>query len=464
MHSWTSRHICLILKTTLNNLIQDMPHRYLPHTDDDIARMLADCGLTSLDDLFSDIPDSLRLRRRYNIPEEKSEKEVRDFFRVLSDSNSRLTCFAGNGFYDRTVPAAAASLTARSEFLTAYTPYQPEISQGTLQYIFEYQTLMARLTGLDISNASMYDGATATAEAMIMAVANARKRNRVLISATVNKAVAEVAATYARYHGVKLDMIEETDGVTSADDLRKKLAEGDVAGVILPIPNRYGIVEDFTGWADLCHQAKALMIMNCVAADLVTLRSPGEWGADIAVGDAQSLGLPLSFGGPYLGFMTATKALMRKMPGRIVGATTDADGQRVFVLTLQAREQHIRREKATSNICSNQGLMALYVTICMSLMGSSGYDEANRRAVAGAHYLADELTKTGKMRMAFPGRPFFNEFAIRTSIDIDMLMQRLADNGILGGVRIGTDMLLVAVTETQSRADIEKYIDIVKQF
>ncbi len=441
-----------------------MVHRYLPHTDDDIAKMLGVCGMTSLDDLFADVPQEYILKKPYNLPAEMSEKEVRDFFSAMARQNRDLACFAGDGFYDHWSPSAASYIISRSEFLTAYTPYQPEISQGTLQYIFEYQTLMARLTGLEVSNASMYDGATATAEAMMVAVAHARKRNRVLISATINPAVMEVVKTYAGYHGVKLDTIAEDNGVTSIDDLKAKLADGDVAGVILPLPNRYGIVEDYTGVADLCHGAKSLLIMNCIAADLISLKTPGEWGADLAVGDAQSLGMPLSFGGPYLGFMTATPQLMRKMPGRIVGATKDADGQRVFVLTLQAREQHIRREKATSNICSNQGLMALYVTLYMSLCGNDGIQQANSCGVAGAHYLADELVKTGKMELTYPNRPFFNEFAVTTSLDIDQLMERLADNGLLGGVRIADNKLLIAVTEMQTRQEIDKYIEIVKAF
>lgn len=440
-----------------------MAHRYLPHTDDDICRMLDVCDMTSLDDLFADVPDELRLKRPYDLPREMSEHEVRRFFRSAAAENRSLTCFAGDGFYDHCSPAVAADVAGRSEFLTAYTPYQPEISQGTLQYIFEYQTLMARLTGLEISNASMYDGATATAEAMMMAVASARRRDRVLLSSTLNPAVVETVRTYARYHGVKVDMIDEIDGATSLPDMKARLAKDDVAGVILATPNRYGILEDYTGWADVCHKAKALLIMNCVAADLATVKSPGEWGADIAVGDAQSLGIPLNFGGPYLGFMTATKALMRKMPGRIVGATRDANGKRVFVLTLQAREQHIRREKATSNICSNQGLMALYVTVYMSLLGDAGLEEANRLGAAGAHYLAAALAKTGKMRLAFPDKPFLNEFAMKTDVDVDLLLDRLADAGILGGVKIAPDTLLIAVTEKQSRSEIDRYVDVVNK-
>lgn len=437
-------------------------HRYFPHTEEDIRVMLDACGAQSLDDLYSDVPEDLKLKKPYDLPDEMSEKEVRDFFSQLSAMNTPLTCFAGSGCYDHYSPAVAAAITARSEFLTAYTPYQPEISQGTLQYIFEYQTMMCRLTGLDISNASMYDGATATAEAMMMCVAAARKKRRVLLSPTLNPAVAEVVATYARFHGVELTTLAEENGAASLSSLEEELAKGDVAGVIVPTPNRYGILEDYTGWVERCHAAKALLVMNCVAIDLATIRTPGEWGADIAVGDTQSLGIPMAYGGPWLGFMTCTKALMRKMPGRIVGATTDADGQRVFVLTLQAREQHIRREKATSNICSNQGLMALYVTVYMALMGDNGLREVNAQGATGAHYLAEKLVGTGKMQLAFPERPFLNEFTIETELNIDHLLERLADEGILGGVKIDDKRLLIAVTEMQTREEMDKYIETVK--
>lgn len=437
-------------------------HRYFPHTPEEISEMLKICGVDTLDDLYSDVPRELRMAAEYNLPSAKSEKEVRDYFNSLPHQNERPVCFAGSGIYDHYSPSVATSLTGRSEFLTAYTPYQPEISQGTLQYIFEYQTMMCRLTGLDVSNASMYDGSTATAEAMMMCVAAARKKNRVLVSPTLNRAVAEVVATYARFHGVELTTLAEEDGVTSFESLTAELGKGDVAGVIVATPNRYGILEDYSGWAEAIHQAKALMVMNCVAIDLATIRTPGEWGADIAVGDAQSLGIAMSYGGPGIGFMTGRKSLMRKMPGRIVGATEDADGQRAFVLTLQAREQHIRREKATSNICSNQGLMALYVTIYMSLMGEKGLSEVNMLGANGAHYLAEKLCETGKMELAFPDKPFLNEFTVKYHGDLDKLLKRLSDNGILGGVKISDNLLVIAVTEMQTKEDMDKYVEIVK--
>lgn len=425
--------------------------------------MLKRCGVTSLDNLYADVPQELRLEKAYDLPAEMSEKEVRDYFDRLGSRNRRLTCFAGAGFYDHYTPSVIPALISRSEFLTAYTPYQPEISQGTLQYIFEYQSMMATLTGMEVSNASMYDGTTATAEAMMMAVAHARRRNRVLVSATLNPATRRVVETYARYHGVTVDIIAEDPqlGVTSRADLEAKLSEGNVAGVILPTPNFYGILEDLTGIADLCHANKALLILNTIPSALGVIRTPGSWGADIAVGDGQSLGMPLSYGGPYLGFICCSKALIRKMPGRIVGATKDADGQRVFVLTLQAREQHIRRDKATSNICSNQGLMALYATIYLAVMGADGLRRINEESYAGAHWLMEQLTATGKLTPAYPDSPVLNEFVMTSRVDIDELIARCIAEGILPGVKIAPDRILIAVTEMQSRADMERLVKIV---
>lgn len=440
-------------------------HRYFPHTPAEIEEMLARCGMKELRDLYSDVPDELKLKAPYNLPAEMSEIEVRGFFNNLAKENKGINaCFAGGGFYDHYVPAAATSVIGRSEFLTAYTPYQPEISQGTLQYIFEYQTMMARLTGMDISNASMYDGATATAEAMMMAVASVRKRRRILVSATLNPAVRRVVDTYARYHRVEVNTIRELDGATDREHLAELLdTHADVAGVILPLPNYYGIIEDHSSIADMVHTHKALLIMNCIAADLATLRTPGEWGADIACGDAQSLGIPLSFGGPYLGFLCATKALMRKMPGRIVGATTDDKGRRSFVLTLQAREQHIRRDKATSNICSNQGLMTLYVSVYMSLLGTAGLREVAYRGHQTACYMLQSLTAAGGCRLKYPDRPFLNEFLLETERDIDTFIRRCIDEaGILPGIKVGENCLLMAATEMQTRQNVDRLVEIYR--
>lgn len=441
-----------------------MNYKYFPHTDTELKEMLEVCGKRSLDELFDEIPENIQFKRDYNLPSEMSEVELRRFFAELGAKNKPLTCFAGAGCYDHYSPAVISHIISRSEFLTSYTPYQAEISQGTLQYIFEFQSMMTELTGMEVGNASMYDGATATAEAMMMAVSAAKKKNKVLVTSTLNPNVKAVVETYAKYQGIELDYIAEYGGVSDKADFEEKVAKGDVAGVIVASPNYYGIVEDYEGWADACHAQKALLIMNCQASTLGAIKSPGEWGADITAGDGQSLGIPMNFGGPYVGFLCTKKALIRKMPGRVVGATKDLNGKRSFVLTLQAREQHIRREKATSNICSNQSLMALYVTIYLALMGSKGLKEVNELSYSGAHYLAEQLCNTGKFEMAYADKPFLNEFAVKTTLDIDKLQAECAEKGILAGVKIADDTLLLCVTELRSKAEIDKLVDIVKQF
>ena len=318
--------------------------------------------------------------------------------------------------------------------------------------------MMAELTGMDISNASMYDGTTACAEAMMMAVAAGKKQNKVLVSDGINPNTFNVLKTYALHQGIDLVVLPVKDGTTSLDEVKARLAEGGVAGVIVQQPNVYGIVEDFTGFAEACHEQKSLFIIDSVAADLAVLKTPGEWGADIAVGDGQSLGIPMQFGGPYVGYMCCTEKLIRKMPGRIVGMTKDNRGQRAFVLTLQAREQHIRRQKATSNICSNQSLMALFVTIYMSLMGKQGLKEAARLSYAGAHYLLDGLLKTGRFSLVYD-KPFFNEFYVKYDGDADTLYQRFIEAGILGGVRVD-EGILFAVTEKRTKEEIDNLIKI----
>ena len=430
--------------------------KFFPHTEEDLQAMMEKAGVERLDDLYAQIPETIRFRGDYQLPSEMSELEVRDLFEKLGSQNKQLTCFAGFGVYDHYMPSVIPSLLQRSEFLTSYTPYQAEISQGTLHYIFEYQSMMAELTGMDISNASMYDGTTAAAEAMMMAVAAGKKVNKVLVSAGLNPKTREVLDTYALHQGIELVTISLKDGVTDLNDLKARLAEGGVAGVMVQQPNVFGIVEDLTGFAEACHEQKALFIMDCVAADLAILKTPGEWGADIAVGDGQSLGIPMQFGGPYVGYMCCTEKLIRKMPGRIVGMTKDNRDQRAFVLTLQAREQHIRRQKATSNICSNQSLMALFVTIYMSLMGKQGLKEAAQLSYAGAHYLCDELLKTGRFSLVYD-RPFFNEFYVKYDGDADTLYQRFIEAGILGGVRY-EDGCLFAVTEKRTKEEIDNLV------
>lgn len=438
--------------------------KYFPHTPEDISQMLEVIGVKSLDDLYAEVPEELKLHRELNIPAGKSEIEVRRIIGELAAQNKPLVPFAGAGAYDHYTPSVVPYLASRSEFSTSYTPYQAEISQGTLQYIFEYQTMMADLTGMDLSNASMYDGSTATAEAMMMCVAAAKKRNRVLISATVNPAVRAVVKTYAKFHGVDLVEVPAAGGTTDRAEVSRLLAEENVAGVIVAQPNYYGIVEDFSGLADECHAHKALLAINSVASCLAVLRTPGEWGADIACGDAQSLGLPLSCGGPYIGYLCVKNALVRKMPGRLVGQTVDADGKRAFVLTMQAREQHIRREKATSNICTAQGIMCLYVAIYLSLMGPQGLREVNEHSYAAAHLLHKLLLESGLFEEAFAGAPFFNEFTLRYkgAEGVDALRERLAQAGFLAGVKAEglDDCLILAATEQRTEQEIVEFAKI----
>ena len=437
-----------------------MSYKYFPHTEDDLQAMLQKVGVASMDDLYAEVPAGIRFQGDYQLPSEMSELEVRQLFEKLGTQNQTLTCFAGAGVYDHYTPAVIPQLLQRSEFLTSYTPYQAEISQGTLHYIFEYQSMMTELTGMDISNASMYDGTTAAAEAVMMAVASGKKQNKVLVSETLDPKTLEVIRTYAHFHGIQLEMIAAENGVTSKADMETKLAEGGVAGVLVQQPNYYGIVEDYSGFADCCHQQKALFMMDSVIADLAVLKTPGEWGADIAVGDGQSLGIPMQWGGPYVGYLCCTEKLIRKMPGRIVGKTVDSRGQRAFVLTLQAREQHIRRQKATSNICSNQSLMALFVTMYCSLMGKQGLKEAAELSYAGAHYLCDELLKTGHFKLVYQ-QPFFNEFVVRYDGDVDSLQRRWLQHGFFGGVKIADDQIMLAVTEKRTKEEIRQLVETI---
>ena len=367
-----------------------MGFAYFPHTDEDIREMLGRIGSASLDDLYSDVPEDVIYKGDFDIPNAMSEMEIRRKFADMAGKNVRLKIFAGGGAYDHYSPAAIQSVISRSEFLTSYTPYQAEVSQGTLRYIFEFQSMMAGLTGMDCANASMYDGPTSAAEAAMMSTACTKKKKRVLLSGTLLPQVLDVVRTYARFHGIEVMTVPGLDGVSDMAAMEKELQSGDVAGVMVPGINRFGIIENFEGLSDAVHSAKALLIIYSDPSSLAVIKTPGEWGADIVCGDAQTLGIPLNFGGPYLGFLCCRKEFVRKMPGRIAGETTDADGKRCYVLTLQAREQHIRREKATSNICSNQSLMALYAAVYLSLMGPSGLKRVNDLSYGGAHYLHSE--------------------------------------------------------------------------
>lgn len=429
---------------------------YFPHTEEDVRAMLERIGVNSLDDLFSDVPADFVFKGEYDLPSAMSEQQVRDYFEKLASMNTKLKVFVGQGAYDHYIPSVIPYITGRSEFITAYTPYQCEISQGTLRYIFEWQSMICRLTGMDIANASVYDGPTAAAEAMRMCIACTKKRNSVIVAASLLPNVIDTIRTYARYSGINVIVSEHV-----AEDV----AEGvlDLAGVIVPSVNRYGIVENHAGLAGLVHGAGALLVEYCDPSTLAVLKTPAEWGADIAVGDGQSLGIPLCYGGPYVGFMACRNEFMRKLPGRIVGQTTDAEGRRCFVLTLQAREQHIRREKATSNICSNESLLALWCTVYLSLMGPEGLKRVNELSFDGAHYLYSELMKTGLFEEVFPNAPFINEFVLKPLCPADKLQQALLDGGYFAALQTEEGYVTFCVTEKHSREEIDGLVAIVKE-
>ena len=437
-----------------------MSHKYMPHSEEDIKDMLKKIGADSLDDLYIDVPSEVIFKRDYDIPSCMSEIELRKHFKDLASKNESLIIFGGAGAYDHYSPSVIPHILSRSEFYTAYTPYQPEISQGTLQYIFEYQSMISELTGMEATNASMYDGATAAAEAMFMLVASSKKKNRVLISSTIHNHVRKVVKTYMKFHGIEITVVPENEGVTDLEAVYKELESGEVAGVLLPTPNKYGIIEDFTGIAEKVHGAKGYLAIYADPSTLAVLKTPAEWGADVACGDGQSLGMPLSFGGPYLGFISCSKNMLRKMPGRIVGATKDIDGKRGFVLTLQAREQHIRREKATSNICSNQSLMALYATIYLALLGDSGLREVNKLSCDGAHYLYDKLISTGKFHQVY-NHPFLKEFVVKTDLDMKKVNEKLRKKGIMGGIILEDGKVEFAVTEKRTKEEIDNLVNLM---
>ena len=439
-----------------------MAFAYFPHTEDDIRQMLDRIGAGSLEDLYSDVPQDVIYRKEYDLPDAMSELEVRQYFNSLAAQNQKLFCLCGLGAYDHYAPAVIPHVISRSEFLTAYTPYQPEVSQGTLRYIFEYQSMITELTGMDCTNASMYDGATAAAEAVMMAMAATKKKTRVLLSESLLPQVIKVVKTYAKFNGIAITMIPCLDGVTSYGALVAELAAGDVAGVLVPGINRYGIIEDMTGFADAVHAQKGLFMVYSDPSSLAVIKTPAQWGADVVCGDSQSLGVPLCFGGPYVGFLACTKDHVRKLPGRIVGATKDVDGKRAYVLTLQAREQHIRREKATSNICSNQSLMALYVTVYMSLMGPEGLREVNELSYGGAHYLHDALLETGLFEKAFD-KPFLKEFTLRTLVPASSIQNALAQAGFFGAVEVEDGLVNFCVTEKASKEDLDRAVSAIKE-
>ena len=435
-------------------------HKYLPQTPEDIKAMCDVIGVESVDDLFSSIPGSLRLKDGYDLPEAMGDDEIEGHMRALARQNSELIVFRGAGSYDHHIPAHISALLSRQEFLTSYTPYQPEVAQGTLQYIFEYQSMVTALTGMDVSNASMYDGATATAEAMFMAYAQTG-RKKVLVSDMVHPKTIDVVRTYARYRDIDVVILKNKDGQTDLDAVRSNI--GEAMGLIVQTPNHHGVIEDLDGFSDVIHDAGALMIVNAEGLSMALLKTPGELGADIATGDLQSFGVPMSFGGATIGYLASTKKLMRKMPGRICGITEDVDGKRAFVLTLQAREQHIRRAKANSNICSNQSLMALAVTIYLSTLGKRGLVDVARQNVNATHALHEQLLLTGRFKKVHD-RPFFNEFVLEADFDTDRFDNDLLDHGILGPLPLQNRQLLFCVTEKRTPEQFDLLLErVVKQ-
>lgn len=442
------------------------PHRYIPNTEHDVAKMLGAIGHSSIDELFADIPASARLTRPLALPRAMTEPELMAELSRLSSQCANandFACYLGGGVYDHYCPTAIDHILRRSEFYTAYTPYQPEVSQGTLQAIFEYQTMITELTAMDVANASMYDAGSAMAEAAIMAC-SATKRSTVLVARTVNPAYRKVLNTYANGRGIKV--VEagfcSKRGVTSGSRL-SEIGFDDVACLIVQSPNYFGVVEDMPRLASAVHEAGGLFVSVVNPISLGLLTPPGEYGADIAIGDGQPMGLSMSFGGPLLGFFATTSKLLRKMPGRLVGQTVDGAGRRGFVLTLQAREQHIRRENATSNICSNQALCALAATIYLSLMGPTGLRTVAELSTYRAHYLHERIGEVLGFRTPFTG-PFFNEFVIESQRDPAEINEELLDAGIIGGKPLDVDYpelaghSLWAVTEMRTREQLDALV------
>ncbi|MBL4937567.1 aminomethyl-transferring glycine dehydrogenase subunit GcvPA [Clostridium sp. YIM B02515] len=440
---------------------------YIPNTNLDQKKMLESIGIKSTDELFKDIPQNLQLNRRLDINKPMSELEVRRELKNLSDKNlsdEDLICFLGAGAYDHYIPSVVKHITSRSEFYTAYTPYQPEISQGTLQAIFEYQTMISELTGMEVSNASMYDGATACAEAAMISMENTKRKN-IVVSKTVHPDTRKILDTYIKFHGGTIIEVDSKDGETNVEQLQT-VVDKNTASVIVQNPNFFGIVENLTEVEKIVHSSKSIFIMSVDPISLGILKTPGEIGADIVVGEGQSLGNAMNFGGPYLGFMASTTKLMRKMPGRIVGQTEDVDGKRAFVLTLQAREQHIRRQKATSNICSNQSLNALAAAVYMSVMGKEGVKEVAVQCMKKSHYAYNQLIKSGTCKPVF-NKPFFKEFVVETVLDSDKVSDELLQAGILGGYSLEKNYselknsLLFCVTEKRSKEEIDKLVNLM---
>lgn len=439
-----------------------MAFRYLPTTENDKKEMLSAIGAQSVEELFSDIPEKVRFQGRLNIKEAKSEaallKELSNLARKNADVKS-YTSFLGAGVYDHYIPSIVDAVLSRSEFYTAYTPYQPEISQGELQAIFEFQSMICELTGMDVANSSMYDGGTALAEAAMMS-AGQTKRKKVLISAAVHPEYKHVVETYAAGQGINVLEIPLNDGVTDLEQL-ESMIDDDTAAVIVQYPNFFGRVEQLKAIEPVVHAQKALFVASANPLALGALTPPGKLGADIVTGDAQVFGIPESFGGPHCGYFAVTNKLMRKIPGRLVGQTTDEDGKRGFVLTLQAREQHIRRDKATSNICSNQALNALAASVTMSALGKKGIKEMAIANIQKAHYAKKTLKEHG-LEIVFEG-PSFNEFVVKTKKSISEITNSLFEKGYIAGLDLGKyypnleNHMLVCVTELRTKEEIDEF-------
>ena len=441
---------------------------YIPATHEDEQKMLKACNVSSIDDLFSDIPDDLKLNRDLNLDESKSELEVSEIITKMADKNiDDLTCFLGAGAYDHYIPSLIKSITSRSEFYTAYTPYQAEISQGTLQSIFEFQSMIAEITKMDIANASMYDGATAAIEACIMAVGKTR-RNKIVVPKTVHPETRQILKTYLQFKDVEVVEVDydREYGTTDLNKLKEVVGE-ETACILVQNPNFFGVIEDVDEIGSIARDNKAMYVMSVNPITLSILKSPGEVGADIAVGDAQPLGNSLNFGGPYVGFLAIKSGLIRKMPGRVVGQTVDADGKRCYALTLQTREQHVRREKATSNICSNQGLNALIASIYLATMGKKGYQEVAMQNIQKSHYAYKKFDESKNFEPVFKGK-FFNEFVVKSPMPVDELNEKLLENKILGGYDLGKDYeelkgcVLMCVTEKRTAKEIDNLVNLME--
>lgn len=437
---------------------------FVPHSDADRAEMLATAGVSSVDELYSDIPEGIRLQEALDLPTALSEWEAVRLLDSYASENASLLSFAGAGIYDHHIPAAVDHLIRRSEFYTAYTPYQPEVSQGTLQSIYEFQTMVCELTGMDVANASMYDGASAAAEAILVAL-SATRRRRVVVAGGLHKHYRRVLRTYLA--GQEMEVVRVPIGPSGRVDTTAvaETLDGETAALIVQNPNFYGVIEDVEPLATAAHEQGALVIV--VVADplsLAVLKTPGECGADLVAAEGQPFGNTPNFGGPVVGLFAATGKLIRKMPGRIVGATTDMEGRRGYVLTLQTREQQIRREKATSNICTNQGLNALAATIHLALVGREGLRDVALASVQNAHYAHAALTGAG-LEPVFPEAPFFREFAVRTGRPGQDVVREGLKKGLLAGVYLSRmpglgveDGLLLAFTEKHRREDIDRLV------